>query len=655
MAVRVRSRRASLALLSCMFAEATAVPVPSDWADGVAKGDLLFAADPTPSSLSPSLENGFIGGDVGCSGGSGSSAGHLSIAGLYSGGTKKTERATIPNPLASEPLNALYNGSALNVAEGIFLERWQVSGCEGMLQSKRYAHRQHRSLLVLELSMVSTTNLCNVTLKTCAGGPGGMVLKQPGVWEVIDPEQPAAGTSFPRRQPASAAMANDQLPEFIMVGPSSKPTLFLAVVHTTLEPAVSSAFAALSLAKDDLTHYHSIGVAALAQAHSDAWADVFAGGIEVEGNHTLAAQVNASLYYLLSSVRGDWPWGVSEGGIGSNSYNGHIFWSDGVMDGPLFTAISAPIADALMQYRIERLPAAKAIASLNGYSGAYWPWQSAVTGFEQSCGNISVAMIMNSKPRIGCYWMHELHVGADLALYFRMNYWRSGGNNLTYLNSTIYPLVSATADYFASRVNRSSTAANWTLNNVIGPDEHSYVQNGNTYTNYAAGQVMLFAVEAAELLGRKPASLEEWRLKGSSMSVPLKKYCLSWRNASVDGCPAGEVVTIHPQYEGYHGEDINQADVALLQWPLHATMDSAVALDDLRYYAQRSSGSDTKGFYTGDSSYAIAMLFMGQAEAAAAQFQLAFHHMVGAFNIWTETDPTVAHGMGHLNFLTGAG
>ena len=49
-----------------------------------------------------------------------------------------------------------------------------------------------------------------------------------------------------------------------------------------------------------------------------------------------------------------------------------------------------------------------------------------MTGFEQSCGNISVALIVGSHPRVGCYWMHEIHVGADIALYFRLN-WRSCG------------------------------------------------------------------------------------------------------------------------------------------------------------------------------------------------------------------------------------
>jgi trehalose/maltose hydrolase-like predicted phosphorylase len=70
------------------------------------------------------------------------------------------------------------------------------------------------------------------------------------------------------------------------------------------------------------------------------------------------------------------------------------------MDGPLFAAISAPIADALLQYRLARLPAAKSIAAMNGYSGAYWPWQSAVTGFERSCGNVSIVQKVRDVVRL---------------------------------------------------------------------------------------------------------------------------------------------------------------------------------------------------------------------------------------------------------------
>ena len=117
----------------------------------------------------------------------------------------------------------------------------------------------------------------------------------------------------------------------------------------------------MKLATAELEQHKSSGAAALDASHRQAWADAYGllptegggggGGIELEGNPQFAAQVNSSLYYLLCSVREDWPKGVSEGGIASEAYRGMMFWSDGVMDGPLFAAINAPIADALLQYR----------------------------------------------------------------------------------------------------------------------------------------------------------------------------------------------------------------------------------------------------------------------------------------------------------------
>ena len=40
------------------------------------------------------------------------------------------------------------------------------------------------------------------------------------------------------------------------------------------------------------------------------------------------------------------------------------------MDGPLFAAINAPVAEALLAYRSARLGAAKAIAKMNGGQNA---------------------------------------------------------------------------------------------------------------------------------------------------------------------------------------------------------------------------------------------------------------------------------------------
>ena len=59
---------------------------------------------------------------------------------------------------------------------------------------------------------------------------------------------------------------------------------------------------------------------------TQAWSAVWQGGIEIEGNTTIAASVNSSLYYILSAVRADWPYGLSPGGLARDDYEGHSFW-----------------------------------------------------------------------------------------------------------------------------------------------------------------------------------------------------------------------------------------------------------------------------------------------------------------------------------------
>lgn len=76
---------------------------------------------------------------------------------------------------------------------------------------------------------------------------------------------------------------------------------------------------------------------------------------------------------------------------------------------------------------------------------------------------------------------------------------------------------------------------------------------------------------------------------------------------------------VHPEYRGYqHGTKINQADVALLQYPLGVAMPRAVALSDLNYY---TSVTRQNGYFTGNSAYAIAYLALGERAFAKTQFE----------------------------------
>ena len=78
--------------------------------------------------------------------------------------------------------------------------------------------------------------------------------------------------------------------------------------------------------------------ASLQQSHEQAWTKEWKGGIEVGGNLTIASTVNASLYYILSATRSDWPYGLSPGGLARDSYEGHSFckWSNVLADTACF-------------------------------------------------------------------------------------------------------------------------------------------------------------------------------------------------------------------------------------------------------------------------------------------------------------------------------
>lgn len=182
----------------------------------------------------------------------------------------------------------------------------------------------------------------------------------------------------------------------------------------------------------------------------------------------------------------------------------------------------------------------------------------------------------------------------------------------------------------------------WTINDVIPPDESAGLRNSSAYTNAIAAETMRFAVYVHGILSLPNASLTaNWSSIAQQMWIPT---------ATIDGR------AIHLEYADYTVAEhpyINQADVALMQYPLGLAMDKAIAVNDLRFWQERSSGPSTAGFYTGDSAYSIAWLQLGNRTAADKQFDLAFTHQdLEHFNVWKEKS---FGNFGNLNFITGAG
>ncbi len=359
------------------------------------------------------------------------------------------------------------------------------------------------------------------------------------------------------------------------------------------------------------------GLTALRRGNDAAWASLWDGRIDVLGNPTLATEVNASEFYLWSSTRGGVDWSISPAGLSSNGYNGHIFWDAETWMYPALLAQHPDLAVGINAYRFDRLPAAGQHAVQTGYQGARFPWESALDGSEQIPPPVST----NSEG------LFEQHITADVVLAQWQYYLATGDRH--WLSAQGWPVISAAAAFWASRVTLGSDGGYHVLS-VTGPDEENPDVNDEAYTDAAARITLRDAVQAARALGI--AAPPTWSEIASRIAVP-----------------AGTSPRIHPEFQGYGGQLVKQADVTLLQYPWELPMTSRTAQNDLDYYAPRT---DPEGPSMSDAIGSIDSSALGTPGCAAYVYteRSVQPFIVDAFDQFSET-----RNGGAFTFMTGIG
>lgn len=298
------------------------------------------------------------------------------------------------------------------------------------------------------------------------------------------------------------------------------------------------------------------GFGALQAENHAAWAALWADRIDVLGNPTLATEVNASEFYLWSSTGDGVDWSVSPAGLSSNGYSGHIFWDAETWMFPTLLALHPDLAVGMDNYRYDRLAQAQAHAAATGYQGARFPWESALDGTEQIPPPVSV----NSEG------LYEQHITADVALA-QWQYYLATGDR-TWLTDRGWPVLSQAAAFWASRVTRDSAGA-YHIDGVTGPDEENPDVNDEAYTNVAAAATLRIATDAAHAVGVTPPA--------------------SWATIAAGLAPLYDASTdLHPEFSGYQGQMVKQADVTMLQYPWAYPMPASTATNDINYYVPRS-------------------------------------------------------------------
>ncbi|HEY4096113.1 MAG TPA: glycosyl hydrolase family 65 protein, partial [Baekduia sp.] len=353
-----------------------------------------------------------------------------------------------------------------------------------------------------------------------------------------------------------------------------------------------------------------------ARRSSDAaWARLWASDIQVDGDARLQAQVRSAYFALLASVRDDTPWAPSPGGLSSDGYNGHAFWDSETWMYPSLLATAPALARQMLQYRVDRLPAAQTHARRTGLRGARYPWESALSGAEEtpSCCNTG---------------KYELHVSSDIALAM-WQYWLATGDR-SWLAARAWPVVSQIADYWVSRTHRNPDGTR-SIDTVIGPDEYHEKVDDSIYTNVAARDTLRIARSIAGLTGHgAPAS---WARTAGALRI----------------LPAAPTTNVQPEFAGYKGDTVKQADVALLAYPWENPQPAAVTQAALDYYVPRT---DPDGPSMTDAIHALLTSQLGTPGCAAFTFtkRSVDPFMRGPYEQFSE-----ARTGGAFTFTTGAG
>lgn len=291
--------------------------------------------------------------------------------------------------------------------------------------------------------------------------------------------------------------------------------------------------------------------------HNKAWDELWKSDIIVEGDDQSQQDIHSMLYHLYSFVREGTDMSPSPMGLSGLGYNGHVFWDTELWMYPSILALHPEMAKSLVEYRFNRLGAAKRNAFNHGYKGAMFPWESAASGVEET-------------PVWALSGPFEHHITACVGIA-AWNYY-CVTQDKEWLKEKGWPLLKETADFWASRVERNGPGK-YDIKNVVAADEWAENVDNNAWTNASAKAVLQNATAAAKLLG--VTADPDWMQVANNIPI------LKMENG------------VTREHATYNGEGIKQADVNLLSYPLKEVSDPKQIRKDLEYYETRVPNEGT--------------------------------------------------------------
>lgn len=366
-------------------------------------------------------------------------------------------------------------------------------------------------------------------------------------------------------------------------------------------------------AAERLSIYASLQTPAkLYERHEEEWMNLWQGDIEIDGDPQAQQDIHNMLYHLYSFAREGSDTSLSPVGLSSNGYNGHIFWDTEMFMFKPLLFLHPEIAKSLVEYRFNRIKAAETNAAMHGYKGAMFPWESAVSGEEET-------------PVWALSGTYEHHITGDVA--FAAWYYYLFTKDIQWLKEKGWPILHKTAEFWQSRVEKKENK--YHIKNVVAADEWAENIDNDAYTNAVAKLNLQFANSAAKVLNQ-PVNKEWDDIAKNLVFTKLENG-------------------VTREHDTYKGEKIKQADVNLLAYPLGVIQDKNQIRKDLQYYQERVPDEKTPAMTK--AIFALLYSRLGDGKEAYQWFKDSYEpNLLPPFRVLAETS-----GGDNPYFITGAG
>ena len=308
--------------------------------------------------------------------------------------------------------------------------------------------------------------------------------------------------------------------------------------------------------------------------------------------------IDFAIYHLeIMAPKHDERLSIAAKGLTGEGYKGHVFWDTEIFMLPFHLYTEPESAKNLLRYRYLNLQGAKAKAEKEGYQGALFPWESALTGEEETPVYAAINIKTGERQKVAAA-LAEHHIVADIA-YAVINYYYVTKDDF-FMRREGLTLLKETALFWMSRTEESEGQLH--IKDVIGPDEYTEHIDNNAFTNYMA----LFNVEQALLFMKKNEDIDEdFFEKGNDFInrlylpkeninkiIPQDDTFLSKKEIDLDKYKkiqgSQEILLDYSRQEVNEMQILKQADVVMLLYLFPELVPIDVVRKNLTYYEERT-------------------------------------------------------------------